>query len=838
MNTSRRIIKKSKILNINRKIAVLFSALFLVLLLAILAIGHIFYTNFSEKNEKELETIIASILNETINQVSFSGKFHARLLVEEISKKEPRLEFIVVSDLNHRIIAHSDSEKNGKELDLKLKRIAEKIFLGAVPQFWKAEYQRKQIRFVALPFRSGFQNKIQGIICFGVSADTQLKEKSLFYQQMAGIIFVMFIFSLVATYFISKEFGRQVREMALQLDGILAHAPFHICINDSEGNIKNASISFLRRLERKSEFLEKERIEIFSAKDIDEKSDIDRIVECDRETFLVSSFPIEKGVDGAPLVSCTLAQDLTKLYEAEKALRENEQNLRITLDSIGDAVLTTDSDGLVTRMNPVAEKLTGWNSAEAIGISHEEVFKIIDENSGKPRQSPALIAMNNGIVESIDLKTVLIRKSGEEISISDSAAPIRNLDGEIVGSVLVFRDVTEQLKMEEQLRQSQKVESIGRLAGGIAHDFNNMLAGIIGAADILPLTQELNKEAQNIVKIIMTSAQKAADLTSKLLSYSRKSKTVLTTMNFHQILNESLEILDRILEKQIDLKSELTASEIYIEGDVSQIQNSIINLVLNAKDAMPEGGEVELKTSNVYLDKHYCESCLLPIIPGNYLKLAIKDTGIGIPTDHISRIFDPFFTTKEVGKGTGLGLSAVYGMIRAHRGAINVLSKVNKGTVFNLFFPLKELEGTDKTLLEAVPEKIENLSGTILIVDDEEVVRDTLEKLILSLGCNVIAASSGKECIELFTKNTNDIDLVILDIVMPEMDGQEVFYKIKEISPRAKVLMSSGFTRDAELEALLKNGLHGFIQKPYKRLDLYLRIKGILSNKNSMFGND
>jgi PAS domain S-box-containing protein len=834
MNSPKRIIKKSKILNIDRNMAVSFSTLFLILLLGVLAIGHIFYTNFSEKNEKELESIIAGILNETINQVSFSGKFHARLLIEEISKKEPRLEFIVVSDLNHQIIAHSNPERNGKDLSLRLKRIAEKIFLGAAPQFWKSEYQNKLISFVALPFRSGFQNKIQGIICFGVSADTQLKEKSLFYQQIAGIIFVMFLFSLGATYFISKEFGRQVREMAMQLDGILAHAPFHVCINDSEGNIKNASISFLKKLEGKSEFLGKERIEIFSGKDVSEKSDIDRIVECDGETFLVSSFPIKKEVAGAPLVSCTLAQDLTKLYEAEKALRENEQNLRITLDSIGDAVLTTDSDGLVTRMNPVAERLTGWSSTEAIGLSHENVFRIIDGNSNKPRQSPAFIAMENGMIEAIDVKTILIQKSGDEISISDSAAPIRNLDGEIVGSVLVFRDVTEQLKMEEQLRQSQKVESIGRLAGGIAHDFNNMLAGIIGAADILPLTQDLNKEAQNIVKIIMTSAQKAADLTSKLLSYSRKSKTILTTMNFHQILNESLGILDRILERQLELKSELTATEVYIDGDVSQIQNSIINLVLNARDAMPEGGEVELKTRNVYLDERYCEGSLFPIIPGNYLNLSITDTGIGIPTDHISRIFDPFFTTKEVGKGTGLGLSAVYGMVRDHRGAITVSSQVDEGTVFDLYFPLKELNEADKTLFETIPEEIENLSGTILVVDDEDVVRDTLEKLIASLGCKVLTARDGKECVEVFTENANDIDLVILDVVMPEMDGQEAFYKIREIRPRVKVLMSSGFTRDAELETLLKSGLHGFIQKPYKRLDLYLRIKGILHNKNAM----
>ena len=508
---------------------------------------------------------------------------------------------------------------------------------------------------------------------------------------------------------------------------------------------------------------------------------------------------------------------IEKIRQQNIALRKSEEDLQITLNSIGDAVIATDAKGRITRMNPVAEELTGWKALEASGRSLMNVFRIVDAESRMEIESPVNKVIQEGNVIDLSSDTILIAKDKTERRIANSGAPIRNPQGEIVGVVLVLRDITKQFRMEEELRQAQKMDSIGQLAGGVAHDFNNMLAGISGAAELIAFKAVKDERIAKFVDMILDTTNKAADLNQKLLAFSRKSKPQYIAVNVHDCLVDTVKILEHSIDRRVTINMELKAEVSTVKGDPSQIENIVLNLGLNARDAMPSGGELALATANVDLNDEYCRISQFEIEPGPFIEISVRDTGIGMSKETLKRIFDPFYTTKEVGKGTGLGLSAVYGMVSDHHGAIDVYSKLNKGTVFKVYLPSDESavvpEKTDK-------DKIETGSGCILIVDDELLIRDTLEVLLSDLGYEVILAKDGEEGVEIYKEKQRDINLVILDMVMPKMSGYDTFKTMKEINPDVKILLSSGFSRDADMEELQQEGALGFIQKPYSHAEL------------------
>ena len=398
-----------------------------------------------------------------------------------------------------------------------------------------------------------------------------------------------------------------------------------------------------------------------------------------------------------------------------------------------------------------------------------------------------------------------------------SGTPYLDGKGNYIGSIGVYTDVSELKKLEAQLQQSQKMEAIGTLAGGIAHDFNNILSGVLGYASLLKKHTPPDSQLAHYAEMIEKSAERGATLAGQLLAFSRKGKRFIQTVEVHQLIDDVVEILKRTLDRKISVRCRKEAHSSAVEGDPGQIQQVLMNLCINAKDAMPEGGRLLLSTKMVELDEAFCRGHD-GLCPGVFLEINVEDNGEGMGDQVKSRLFEPFFTTKEDGKGTGLGLAMVYGTVKGHGGAIKVYSEVGRGSVFKVLLPLKK---------DSVPISVSVLkkrsalgSGTVLVVDDEDIIRELLGEMLEELGFTVISARDGREALAIYRMQWQEIDVVIVDMIMPGLSGREAFVEMKRINPSVRVILSTGFTKEGAVQETLDEGIAWFIQKPYRLEEL------------------
>ncbi len=471
------------------------------------------------------------------------------------------------------------------------------------------------------------------------------------------------------------------------------------------------------------------------------------------------------------------------------------------------------------------------NNFEILLLNDTEIRRIksIDEVIGKNLFDtyPGLIILRENIEDSLkksDYKFI----HNEEIygrRYNIFVCPIIDLNMPIF--LIRLDDITELRKKEDQLHQFQKIDAIGQLAGGIAHDFNNMLGGIMGAAELLKSPgRNLGEENELFVDMILQSSLQASALTAKLLAFGRKGEFSSSMIDLHVLLEDTSVILGRTVDKKIEIIINKEAEFSNSMGDASSLQNIMINMGINASHAMPEGGTLTFSTRNVYYDDDFCSMNPFEIKPGRYLEIGIRDTGIGISGENLPRIFEPFFTTKSKGEGTGLGLSAVYGIVKEHQGTINVYSEEGNGTLFQISLPCLEDSMEPRARISDVIAG----TGTILLVDDEELIRKTGRYLLEEIGYHVLLADDGTEAVDIFRDKSEEIDLVIMDMIMPNMNGSEAFYKLKEIDDNCRVIIASGFTRDESLTELKKAGLRGFIRKPFSIASISQIIGDILES--------
>lgn len=514
----------------------------------------------------------------------------------------------------------------------------------------------------------------------------------------------------------------------------------------------------------------------------------------------------------------------------ESAIRENEENLRITLNSIGDAVISTDERGNIKRMNPAAEIITGWSARESAGKSLGEVLLLADPVTGEKNENPFVQIANSGRSAEFSELAVLYDKKGIERKISRTASPILDVSGNIVGVVIVFRDISEKLRIEEQLRQSQKMDLIGRLTGGVAHDFNNMLAGILSAAEVLELKSGNDEKSLKFISFIKDTALKASGLTRKLLNFSRKGIRVSENVDVHNSISLAVDILRHSINPDIKIIKELNAEKSVVSGDASQLQSIILNLVINARDAMPDGGEVVIGTINVIMNEEHCLKTGSGIEPGLYIRIRVKDTGAGIDDEVKAKIFEPFFTTKSAGDGTGLGLSIVYGNVKDHGGTIEVINSESGGAIFDIYLPVQE----NVIWKRDVDETVITGKGIILVVEDEFILRSITESILSELGYKVLSAENGKTALEIFKALYGEIDLVLLDVVMPVMGGIETLKNLHEIDPDAIIYLISGNVENLNMEELKNFGASGILQKPVSIAELSKVVSEGILNKGSV----
>lgn len=516
-----------------------------------------------------------------------------------------------------------------------------------------------------------------------------------------------------------------------------------------------------------------------------------------------------------------------KRQSVEDELFKEKEQLQVTLKSIGDGVITTDISGRITMMNRIAEKLTGWKVEEAKGRLLTEVFCIMNKISQKPYGSPIEKVIRTGTIQELENNTVLTTKDGRKLTVSDSGAPIFDKRSNIIGAVLVFRDITEKEKIDEELRNSQRIESIGVLAGGIAHDFNNLLCGLFAYIEMALKFSSGNDRATKCLENAMSVFDRAKSLTQQLLVFSKSGglskKTVILSDTIVETVNFSLSGTN--IECKFNIAQDLMPCDV----DTSQICQAIENIVINAKQAMPGGGTLYVSAMNVPAEQ-------VPFKSKNddsseyYAAIRIRDEGEGIPKDVLPRIFDPFFTTRK--GSSGIGLATTYSIVKKHSGFINVESELGKGSIFSIYLPVSR----KAVASENISENSRAISNArILLMDDEDFLRNVTSEMLKHMGCEVITTSKGEEAIEVFRKENDagrHFDVIIFDLtIRGGMGGCETVKKILEIAPSAKVIASSGYSEDPVMEDPVKFGFRDMLVKPYGEVELMDVIRRVMRQR-------
>ena len=517
-----------------------------------------------------------------------------------------------------------------------------------------------------------------------------------------------------------------------------------------------------------------------------------------------------------------------KRKAADDALRKSEEKYRTILESIEEGYFETDLEGNLTFFSNPFCKILGYSRSQLIGVNTRQ-YTTPETAEKMVRVTEQLL--QSGMPENVTSYDV-IRPDGDKVLLELSFSILKEPDEGPIGFKGVLRDVSERKKtedekhkLESQLQQVQKMESIGTLAGGIAHDFNNILMGIQGNASLMLL--KIDSEHPNFEKIknVETYVRNGTTLTKQLLGFARRGKYLVKATDLNDIIDKSSALFART-RKDVQVNTNLDESVWTVEVDRGQIEQVLLNLYVNAWQAMPDGGSLYLRTENVMLDRNYVKP--YKVEPGRYVKTSLTDTGIGIDKETQERIFEPFFTTKEMGRGTGLGLASVYGIIKSHAGYINVYSELDQGTTFTIYLPASGKEAVEDTELIA---EIQKGSGTILLIDDEKMILDVGRELLEELGYTVLSAMSGQKAIDIFQKNRDKIDMIIMDMIMPGLSGSDTFDRMKEINPDTKILLSSGYSIDGQATNILQRGCEGFIQKPFNMNQLADRIQKIMPNR-------
>jgi PAS domain S-box-containing protein len=506
-------------------------------------------------------------------------------------------------------------------------------------------------------------------------------------------------------------------------------------------------------------------------------------------------------------------------FKLIEQLQISENNYRILFEN-SPVPTYIHQDNKFVLVNPKFYEITGY--------SREEIENITIWDLVHPEDKPMMVARAYKRMMGEEVPSVYefraVKKSGEVVQcIGYFSRIIYNGKPAILGEI---SDITHIKSLEKQLMQAQKLETIGTLTAGIAHDFNNIIGTIAPSAQLIMMDPQHPQTARR-AEIIYKMAERAGRLTSQLLAFTRNEKSEVIPFNLNKIIQDSLSLIEKSIHVKVKLKLDLEEHLHTIEGDPNQFIQIIMNLVVNANDAMPDGGELLLKTRNVRADASY-KSWDASFEEGDYVMFSVKDTGIGIPAEIRDKIFDPFFTTKKRGKGTGLGLSMVYGITKSHNGIILVKSEPGQGTEFQLFFPASQKSSVSHTSAEATfPSPT---GGTILAIDDERDLRVILDSILKYLGYNVILAKDGQEGIELFRKHQDKIDLVLLDYILPDSDGREIFHKLQQIKPGVNVLVCSGYSEREGIQELLREGVKGVLPKPFTIESISRKLKEVIQN--------
>lgn len=514
-------------------------------------------------------------------------------------------------------------------------------------------------------------------------------------------------------------------------------------------------------------------------------------------------------------------RDITERKRGEEALQEAHQTLQAYIQAAPLAIYVMNPEGKIQIWNPAAERLFGWKEEEVLGFSLPTIpINKIEEAKGLFRK-----VLGGESLHGLELQRR--KKDGSPIDVSVFSAPLYDTHGRVTGVMSLNMDITESKRLKEQLLHSQKMEVVGRLAGGVAHDFNNLLTAITGYSELVLNFMDDNNPLRQDVAEIRKAGQRAASLTRQLLAFSRKQVLQPEVLDLNLVVEDLGKMLRRLLPSDIDLVVSTTSNPGRVVADPGQIEQVILNLAINARDAMAGGGRLTITTANMVLDESHARR-LPEVEPGSYVMLEVRDTGCGMDPETRSHIFEPFFTTKETGKGTGLGLSTVYGIIKQSGGHIAVHSEPQKGTAFEIYLP--RISGELESGAQVSREPASRYQGreTILLVEDEDGVRQLVSTVLQRHGFRVLEARHGTDALDLIARHPGPIHLVLTDVVMPGMGGLELAQRLKPLHPDLKVLYMSGYAEYAHPHQGQPDQEISFLQKPFEAQGLLQRVRNLL----------
>lgn len=525
------------------------------------------------------------------------------------------------------------------------------------------------------------------------------------------------------------------------------------------------------------------------------------------------------------LVGMVLLFDIYAIYQqlmihrVRRQWMEREELFRLIGENAADMIAVVDSSGHRIYNSPSYQRILGFSPTE---LQSTTPFTQIHPDDARLVKEAATEAMKTGVGRRIEYR--MRHKDGRWINLESTASTILNAKGDVDRLIIVNREIGERKRLEEQFRQAQKMEAIGRLSGGVAHDFNNLLGLIIGYSEILQEKIDASNPLRVSVDQILSAGKRASSLTRQLLAFSRQQVLEPKTLSLNEVVSDMHKMLRRLIGENIELTTTLDKELGKVRADQGQIEQVIMNLAVNARDAMPDGGRLNIATANVEMDEETAGSFPYPVVPGPYVLVKVSDNGSGMDTATQQRIFEPFFTTKEKGKGTGLGLSMVYGVVKQSGGYIDVSSELGKGTTFRIHLPRTQMAAEPE-----VPQSIEPMplrgSGTILLVEDEKDLRNLTRTLLEAFGYIVIEAENGQEALQISSESPLQIDLLLTDIIMPGINGRVLAQKVHQSRPQTKVIYMSGYTgQTVGVQAVFEPGAV-FLQKPFNRDALAKKVR-------------
>jgi PAS domain S-box-containing protein len=538
-----------------------------------------------------------------------------------------------------------------------------------------------------------------------------------------------------------------------------------------------------------------------------------------------SSLTIE-GLERAVRHALALRAGEKQRRQAEAALRASEERFRALVENSSDALLLVDAEGRVTYISPSSSRHLGWGSDEMLGQSIFDFLHPDDRDAMSMKLAEVLRSPGKPVTQDIRLQ----HADGSWRAI-ESIAVNRLSDPSVEAIVVNARDITDRRKLEEQLRHAQKMEAVGQLAGGIAHDFNNLLTAILGYCNLMRDDMPAEDPLRADLDEIHTAGERAASLTRQLLAFSRRQMLQPQVVDMNSVVQQLEKLLRRLISENVELVTALARDLLSVRVDPASIEQILVNLTVNARDAMPHGGRLTIETSNVDLDETFAIAHV-PMKPARYVMLAVGDTGEGMDADTQARVFEPFFTTKEQGKGSGLGLATVYGMVKQSGGYIWVYSEPGHGTVFKVYFPPAEQRAKTSDQDNAGRRSSDALHGweTVLLVEDEDAVRALAREVLRRHGYVVLEARHGVDAVRMAERHPDDIHLMITDLVMPHMGGRDLVERLAAVRPKMKVLFMSGYTDHALMHRDLTPGT-AFLQKPFTPETFVRKVRSVLDRQ-------